>query len=226
MANESHENKSKDAPKSRLEKTKKYLKNTAFIIGAVTAIVAALTLLVNELASLRTATKDAIVGESDPPEDEPPVTDGDPAAEEGGGGTSAAPPETLDACIRRLRQQLEGSTREEVVRLSLYASRGSLPLCRTREETKEIFAGGPNDGEVLVGEPTCKLLSAKVPERAKIVECATKNKIPFMTASVRGKGCEFPNEAEFQLTAQYQPRIDYDELREKCEAMESTVESP
>ena len=115
---------------------------------------------------------------------------------------------SIHSCINNKVTDAESKIRQEIVRLGVAAGLGKLLACRTVIVNKEKSGNGPKSNEYLFGIPECFLVSAEVEDRAKIIECGTKNGKPHIEVEVKGKGCEFSNKATFEIVAKYKSKID------------------
>ncbi|WGL17210.1 hypothetical protein PVT68_02655 [Microbulbifer bruguierae] len=123
-------------------------------------------------------------------------------------------------CIDKKTQELEEFVREEVIQFGVAAGLGSPLACKTVTVSDEKIGDGPRAGELMVSQPKCKLVSALVQDRAQITECQVRDGKPVISVKVRGRGCEYANQASFLLTAEYKresiPQNEIDDAKEQC----------
>ncbi|RKF19951.1 hypothetical protein DBZ36_05725 [Alginatibacterium sediminis] len=117
------------------------------------------------------------------------------------------------ACIEKERDILSNKhTRDETVTFGLHAAKGKPPQCNTSTAYESKAGEGPRENEIDSGLPTCKVVSARIWNRAKITGCSFSNGKPVLSASVDGKGCTDENSASFSLTQTYEYKPSTSEL--------------
>ncbi len=105
-------------------------------------------------------------------------------------------------CVKKGEKALN-QVRTESLSVGVHAGRASPIPCKTRSDDKSVVGKGANANEVVIGNPTCRIIQSHHLERSKITGCSVINKKPVLSLHTHGRGCLWENSATATLSINY-----------------------